>query len=334
MDRIAGCLYGMALGDALGAETEFLTVEDILREFPPDGPHEPPGNPSLITDDTQMAIAVAKALLSAPYPHEPVSLGAALTQAFIAWYHDPENDRAPGMTCIKSVERLMTGARWQEATHIASKGCGANMRVQSVGLLPVDATTRAALAQFQAGITHGHPTALAASDLTAWVIAYLVAGGEAASLLREGRAYGESQQRVYHRAWLGDLWEKAFGFHSGEDFIERGWAETLRAFDKVGAALDKRDKATDPCLLTGAGWIAEEALATALYCFLLYPDDPVAVMRRAAVSSGDSDSIACIAGAFAGAYKGVEALPGAWIERIEHRDLLRELAAGIGALTV
>lgn len=76
----------------------------------------------------------------------------------------------------------------------------------------------------------------------------------------------------------------------------------------------------DPCRLTGAGWIAEEAFATGLLCFLLYPDDPVAAIRRAAVTSGDSDSIACLTGAFAGAHLGLEAWPVEWIGRIEYRE--------------
>ncbi|MEM6285511.1 MAG: ADP-ribosylglycohydrolase family protein, partial [Chloroflexota bacterium] len=53
--RIEGCLFGMAYGDAIGAETEFLNVAGILQRFPPAGPTEPPGNPALVTDDTQMA---------------------------------------------------------------------------------------------------------------------------------------------------------------------------------------------------------------------------------------------------------------------------------------
>jgi ADP-ribosylglycohydrolase len=61
-----------------------------------------------------------------------------------------------------------------------------------------------------------------------------------------------------------------------------------------------------------------------LLCFLLFPDDPVAAIRRAALTSGDSDSIACLTGAFAGAYHGLAAWPADWIERIEYHD---ELAA-------
>ncbi len=69
------------------------------------------------------------------------------------------------------------------------------------------------------------------------------------------------------------------------------------------------DRESDPCQITGAGWIAEEALATGLLCFLLFPHNPVQAIKRAATSSGDSDSIACLTGAFAGAYAGQKAWP-------------------------
>lgn len=86
--------------------------------------------------------------------------------------------------------------------------------------------------------------------------------------------------------------------------------------DRLESALRSPDAEADPCLATGAGWIAEEAFATGLYCFLLLPDDPQAVVRRAAYSSGDSDSIAALAGAFAGARHGLEAWPREWVRDI------------------
>ncbi len=78
---------------------------------------------------------------------------------------------------------------------------------------------------------------------------------------------------------------------------------------RAGCGAGAGDRAADPCLITGEGWVAEEAFATGLLCFLLFPDDPVAAIRRAAVSSGDSDSIACLTGAFAGACHGLAAWP-------------------------
>ncbi|MBB5122971.1 hypothetical protein AF335_14330 [Streptomyces eurocidicus] len=47
--------------------------------------------------------------------------------------------------------------------------------------------------------------------------------------------------------------------------------------------------------------------------------------QGAACSSGDSDSLACPAGAFAGAYLGAGAWPREWAERIGYRDELMAL---------
>ena len=329
VNKVKGCLFGMALGDALGADTEFLNYTGIRERFPPNGSQELRGNPARVTDDTQMAIAVGDALLAVSPPYSPTALEAELKRTFIAWYDSPENDRAPGNTCMRSIRRLDNGQQWCDATAISSKGCGANMRVQPVGLLDVDDVTRAKIAQFQAALTHGHPTGLASADITAFVIAELLNGCDPYSLPKRCRDYAESQQRVYHDDWLGNLWQRAMIMPTAEDYIACGWDEVLGVLDKLDEAVIQMDKLSDPCLATGAGWIAEEAFATALFCFLMYPDDSIAVIRRGAFSSGDSDSIACIAGAFAGVYNGFDALPSEWVERIEYKSQLEKIAIGL-----
>ena len=326
-DRSAGCLFGLALGDALGAKTEFIhSVREIEARFGPDGPTEPEGDPALVTDDTQMALAVGEALQKAARPYTPDSLEGPLRTAFVAWADSPENDRAPGMTCLTACGRLKLGMPWTKATVANSKGCGANMRVAPVGLLTgISDETRAAIAQFQAALTHGHPTGLAASDLTAWTVADLTGGGDAGTLPRRLREYARSQRTVYHADWLGSLWQQP-RMETPEQFIARGWDECLGALMALDVALEQGDRAVDPCAITGEGWVAEEAFATGLLCFLLFPDNPVAALRRAAVSSGDSDSLACLAGAFAGVYCGLAAWPEDWVRRIEYRDRLAALA--------
>ena len=329
--RASGCLFGLALGDALAAPTEFMGLDAILRRFPPDGPREPEGRPARVTDDTQMSLAVGEALLEAPRPYVAATLEGPLRRAFVAWNNSPENNRAPGNTCMTACANLERGMPWPSATVAGSKGCGANMRVAPVGLLAaerdgVSAETRAAIAQFQAALTHGHPTALAASDLSAAAIADLAAGGDPAGLPGRLRAYAETQREVYHAGWLGPLWRQP-GAESPEQFIARGWDECLAVLDRLDAALAAGDRDADPCLATGAGWVAEEAFGTGLLCFLLFPSDPVAVLRRAAVTSGDSDSIACLAGAFAGAALGLAAWPVEWVRRIEYRERLAALGA-------
>lgn len=167
--RASGSLFGLAYGDALGKPTEFLTVAEIERRYGPAGPRELSGEPALVTDDTQMALAVGWALHEAP-SLTPEAVEPLLRRRFLAWAVSPDNNRAPGMTCLRACAELSRGLRWQEATVVGSKGCGANMRVTPVGLLDVDLDTLAGLAQLQAGLTHGHPTGLAASELTAYAV--------------------------------------------------------------------------------------------------------------------------------------------------------------------
>src|SRR6185312_7278376 len=264
--RASGCLFGLALGDALGATTEFLRVNVILDRFPPHGPQEPIGNPARVTDDTQMALAVGEALLEAARPYSAKTLEEPLRRAFITWNESPDNNRAPGLTCMRACKRLAQGLPWCEATVLDSKGCGSNMRVAPVGLLSLEKdgvteTTRAAIAQFQAALTHGHPSGLAAADITAAAIADLAAGGDPASLQQRLRAYAVAQRVLYHADWLGPLWKRP-GIATPEDFIARGWDECLKVLDRLDTALKRMDRTSDPCLVTGEGWVAEEAFAT------------------------------------------------------------------------
>ncbi|KAB1936945.1 ADP-ribosylglycohydrolase family protein [Micromonospora sp. ALFpr18c] len=323
--RASGSLFGLAYGDALGKPTEFLTVAEIERRYGPTGPRELVGEPALVTDDTQMALAVGWALHEAP-SLTPQAVEPLLRQRFLAWAISPDNNRAPGMTCLRACAELRRGLPWQEATVIGSKGCGANMRVTPVGLLDVDGDTLAGLAQLQAGLTHGHPTGLAASELTAYAVFALRGGATLSDLPRVLIGRARSQRGVYREQWLGDLWQRA-GAGTPEEFIARGWDECLEALGRLTAALEQPDDGGDPCRVTGEGWVAEEALATALLCAVRHADDPVAVLARGATTAGDSDSIAALAGAFVGAAAGMAAWPHGWVDRIEYADQLATLGA-------
>lgn len=324
MGRATGAMLGLAIGDAMGKPTEFMTCEEI-RLLSPDWRRLPLPRTARVTDDTQMTLALARALETALArgPLVPLHLEPPLREEFVDWWRSPDNDRAPGMTCLRSCSRLSTGGPWQDASDLGSKGCGANMRVAPLGLVR-ELTDRqvSGAAQLQSGLTHGHPTALAASELTAFTVRWLAQGVEPALLSARLRAHVLEQRTRYDGFWLGDLSSRDH-FGSPEEFIARGWDECLLALDRLDAALAAGDVEADPCERTGEGWVAEEAFATALLCFLLLPDDPVAAVRRAAASSGDSDSLACLAGAFAGARHGEAAWPQDWVERIEYRtDLL------------
>jgi ADP-ribosylglycohydrolase len=330
MSKSAGSLFGLAYGDAMGAPTEFKSIEQINRMYGPEGPLTLPmsGSVSHVTDDTQMALAVADALaatLEGGNALIPDRFEPRVRHRFMQWWRSPDNDRAPGNTCMQACEAMASGTPWLQATIIGSKGCGANMRVTPLALPSgLDLDDRCGAAQLQAAMTHGHPTGVAASELT--MAATLLALTEPlAGLPAALRSWAHDHRAVYHQRWLGDLWKGPYAT-TPQDWIARGWDECLAALDRLDAALASPDRDADPCVATGAGWIAEEALATALQCVLLYPDDPVAALSRAAVTSGDSDSIAALAGAIIGAAYGMDAWPAEWATQIEYADELSKFA--------
>ncbi|MFI8220550.1 ADP-ribosylglycohydrolase family protein [Streptomyces sp. NPDC085932] len=324
-----GALTGLALGDALGYPTEFDDVPTILAKH---GPWRelPLPRRACVSDDTQMTLAVGRAVRTAMDRGllTPSRLASTLREEFVDWYQSPQNNRAPGRTCLKACSLLKDVSRpWQDASQIHSKGCGANMRVAPLGLVPgLSDEQRAGAAQLQSALTHGHPTALAASDLTAHAVRLLARGAEPTGLVGLLRSYALENRSRYHERWLGDLWRRAEDAGPGQ-FIARGWDECLAILDRLQHALRTVSPETDPCLATGEGWIAEEALATGLLCFLLFVDEPVTALRRAACTAGDSDSIACLTGAFAGAHLGAEAWPAEWADRVECRTDLLTLGA-------
>ncbi|MEU9702008.1 ADP-ribosylglycohydrolase family protein [Streptomyces sp. NPDC047981] len=326
-----GSLIGLALGDALGFPTEFHDVPAILAKSGPWRAMELPvqRGTAYITDDTQMTLALARGIRTAMDRGvlAPQSMEPPVREEFVAWYHSPDNNRAPGNTCLSACDLLDGDRVWQDASQIHSKGCGANMRVAPLGLVPgLSEEQRAGAAQLQAALTHGHPTALAASDLTARAVYLLAQGVDPTGLVGHLRSYAYENRSVYRESWLGDLWTRSQD-PSARHFAERGWDECLAVLERLDAVQRTADPELDPCTYTGDGWIAEEALATGLLCFLLFPEEPLTALRRAACTRGDSDSIACLAGAFAGAHLGAGAWPKEWEEQIEHHSELLTFGA-------
>ena len=289
-------LFGLALGDALGAPTEFIKLADIKQQYGQHGIQEPP-DPALYTDDTQMTLALTEGLLDAGLDADLDAQMNAVGMRFVEWLNSQDNDRAPGMTCISAVERFEAGMDWRESGIVTSKGCGSAMRVASIGYFyQQDETRLRQIAEASGLITHGHPAAVAASIAAAYAVKLALDGVNIAEYLPRIMLFVENISEDFDAA----LYRVA---HVG------AWTDEEAALDHIGQ-----------------GWVGEEAVALALYCVIRSPDDFVACVRRAANSNGDSDSVACIAGSISAARLGLEAIPPAWRERCENRDYLRDLA--------
>jgi len=273
--------------------------------------------PGTFTDDTQMTIAVARALMRAG--HQDVdALMAVMGQEFMAWAKSPQNNRAPGGTCLTGCRNLADGLPWREAGVTGSKGCGAAMRAAPLGLLFYDDDVKLTfLSAAQSAPTHLHPTGVLSSVAAAAPVAWVMRGNSLDGIVEFTRACVERADRamLLSVGCTAELVDKV------------GNREMLRALDRLGAALDQ--DAEDVCELLGGAWVGEEAVACALWCVLKAKGDFRESVLRGTNSSGDSDSIACIAGSIAGALGGVAAIPADWVRDVEKSAVLDALAVAL-----
>lgn len=313
-DTFLGAMLGAALGDAMGRPTEFESAPNAGRDFL-DLPC-----PALVTDDTQLALAVAWALRDQEGPL-PVRLARRLVEWLAADHHD---GRSPGATCVSSVERLAglaDPADWPSTTDAESRGNGGVMRAHSAILMTEPGDPAPLL---QSSMTHGHPVACAA--ILAWEGALRsAAAGEDPLAWIEAALRAVDVPRpalldplVRHRDYTPGSWWPI------------GVAETRSSLVDAREALDAWDDLEDPCRLSGPGWIAEEAVATALVVAIRYAEDPVGAVRRAARTSGDSDTLASMTGALVGARHGADSWPTAWVEALEEDYRVAILRLGEG----
>jgi len=313
MKRFMASIVGLAVGDALGYPAEFRTRQKIMDTFPPNGLVDfvgiqdprwtpPPyilGNdypPGTYTDDTQMSLCVAQALLETGHA-DVETIMQYLSHLFVEWSLSPSNDRAPGGTCMTGCENLQRGIPWHQAGVARSKGCGSAMRVAPIGLFYCkDKIKLLEVARASSLLTHGHDAA--------------IEGAAASALLVAMALEGHTPQAMYQAIM------ETCAPHSN-DF--RTCLEKLPGLlsEPPHIALSKQG--------LGEAWVAEEAVASALYCFWKHPDDFAAAVLMGANTDGDSDTIACITGSITGAALGLDAIPSHWRQQVEDSQYLHKM---------
>jgi ADP-ribosylglycohydrolase len=329
-DRLAGSVLGLAFGDSVGDPYEFRKYAEIMKTGGASVP-----NRLRVTDDTQMSLAVWHALESWTMPKTLGDRDASLAMLrmellveFVAWRVDPDNNRAPGGTCMGAVARLdrMGTGYWVHATSPDSAGCGSVMRAPWVGLHPKlsdDMVSRVAM--LQAVLTHAPAEnafcAAALADLTRALARDEVAPGEASAFLADWAV--EHRGYRYDTAVFSNLWEVARDSHgqrydSPSDYVSDGCdhVEWVAAHaHALAIALSEDSHGFDPCTIAGEGWRARETVALAVgildgfigTCVDFAPATAFAAseaLLRAAETNGDSDSIGAVTGALVGAAVG------------------------------
>jgi ADP-ribosylglycohydrolase len=353
--RIHGCLLGGALGDSLGYAVEFDALAEIRARFGPAGLLDFSALDGAVhfSDDTQLTLYTVDGLLEAlEWANSGVGAdtNACLWLAYLRWlgtqgvpvpdaapFQPPRwidshqvlrHRRAPGNACLSGLATGEMGTFYRPVNP-ESKGCGTVMRSAPFGLIPyISAEAVYKLSADAAALTHGHPAARQGAGVFSLLIHALTAGQD----LRAAAEFALAQLGAGHLRK---------GEEPDADLVARLEAALRLAGAKVPLAPE------DLVRELGEGWVAEEALAVALYAVLATAPDPASAGTgrpeahfRAAIAlavnhSGDSDSTASIAGNILGTFYGEECLPGTWLETLEapEAEVIRGMASRLAAVT-
>jgi ADP-ribosylglycohydrolase len=314
LDRYRGSLLGGAIGDALGAGIEFLSLAEIRQRYGPAGVtgYVPAyGRTGAITDDTQMTLFTAEGLLR--HQHQPPGSrdpAAALWRAYRRWLntqhgepaagngwlssqHFLHHERAPGTTCLGALHAGHPGTVSKPVNK--SKGCGGVMRVAPAGLAGGDPFTLGCQA---AALTHGHPSGYLAAGALALMVSELAGGRD---LLGSAAAAITRLQQA-----------------DGADEVSAALTAAVRAAE-LGPL------SGDAIGILGQGWTAEEALAIATHCALT-ADSFRHGLLHAVNHDGDSDSTGAICGNLLGAAFGAGAFDGDLLAQLEGGEVIIQVA--------
>lgn len=283
--RIAGALFGVAVGDALGGPMEFMGEEQIAAKYGRLATMVGGGwlslRPGEITDDTQMTLCVAEGIVEEP--QAPIQ---AIGRRFIEWANGGPKDI--GGACASSIYNAQriggqapTAEQWEEAGKTTQRrqghpveGNGALMRSVYPGLFYASRVQAITAAQRIAKMTHAGERSTEACILYARMIHLLTASESCAQDTQAPREFlAEHCQAVpeyYAAATTEDVVYGRLG----------GWV------------VDSMRIAVGSVATTGS---FKDAVVTAVNL------------------GGDADTNGAITGGLAGAWYGYDAIPAEWI---------------------
>jgi ADP-ribosyl-[dinitrogen reductase] hydrolase len=297
-ERYRGALLGLAVGDALGTTVEFKAPGAFkpITEMVGGGPFGL--KPGQWTDDTSMALCLAESLIE--------------KRGF-----DPK-------------DQMDRYCRWWQEGYLSSTGA----------CFDIGITVKTALAHY---LRSGEPFAGSTDPLTAGNGSLMRLAPVPLAFRRDfelGIHNAGESSRTTHAApttidacrYFGGLLLGALEGRSKEELLssfyapapdERYWKRHPLS-SEIAEIADGSFKQKEPPAIIGNGFVVR-SLEAALWAF--YRSDSFREGALRAVNLGnDADTTGAIYGQLAGAFYGVNAIPGDWLERLTMREFIRERA--------
>ena len=311
--RILGCLAGLALGDALGGPTEFMSREQIKVEFgwvdhlqrsPLWHPHHVL-QPGQVTDDTGQVLAVIRSL-----GPDGQTTAAEVARGLLSWAGETGAlmEVITGPSTRKALERLRNGES-PRLTGQSGTTNGAAYRGLIPGVMNFARPDRL-LSQVVEVCLPTHGTTVAISGAAA------VANAIACSFSNESS--------------LDDILEAGqLGAQAGREFGTWAWGTPLDKRIELARRLVKENPEPQVALTflsdyVGTDMLVAESVASVFGVIALADGDPMKAIQYGANLGGDTDTIAALAGAVCGAWKGISAIDQemlAQVETVNHLNL-------------
>ncbi|MDN6860072.1 ADP-ribosylglycohydrolase family protein [Pseudomonas sp. CAN2814] len=290
-DRYAGCLLGLACGDAVGTTLEFTHRASLtpISDMVGGGPFGL--KPGQWTDDTSMALCLGESLLTCNGFDARDQMARYLNWWQWGYWSATGECFDIGMTVRQALSRFQdTGEPFAGSSDPATAGNGSIMRLAPVVLYYYpDLREVAAAAAQSSRTTHGAAEAVEACQLLAQVLANALAGQSKEELLT-------LTPERYSEPAIRELATGSFRHKRREDVRGTGY-----------------------CIAS---------LEASLWCF--WSTDSYAAAVLAASNLGDdADTTAAITGQIAGAYYGKQGIPTHWLERLHQRADIEEMALAL-----
>jgi len=305
-DRVAGMLAGVAIGDAMGMPTEFLTpeqirsyygqIDDFVQAYPDHPHHRLPAG--MVTDDTDHTVILASLLIE----HGEIR-PRALAEKLLAWADSPRvrENRFVGPSTLKALADIKSGLPLEQV-HRSGTTVGAAMRVAPLAIC-FD-RREDLIDQVVASCAVSHFTRNAISGAMAMAFACRAA-------LEAGAQPGAVALAAQEGAVVG----REYGDWSWTPPIEKRIAHVISWIESDG-----RDEALilgRLYELIGVDLYPEQLVPCAIGLTLLAEGDPQRAIRFAANLGGDTDTLGAMAGALCGGLRGVSAFDRALVTRVE-----------------
>ena len=327
IDRIRGCLLGLAVGDALGAPLEGLSAQQIKTHYDRvedyvDGVQAWKRKPyrwrlpGLYSDDTQQALALCDVLLELGRIDQErlaeIYLGLANPKGAFVGAH-----RGIGRSFRLVLSDLEKGIHPSQ-TGQGTAGIGAAMRIAPIALY-FDQNGHESRSLFDSVIAASHMTH---RDIRSLSGAFSVVHGVRRFLNEEDR-----EPSLLFR--LAEISRRLQGQVVGLDQYTHSMSQAIA---NVEALLElPRDRAYSALVEEANRHGAEPACKRATMGFppacipsclyiLLTTDSFEEALTDVINLGGDTDTAGAILGALAGTYYGVDAIPSRWMEGLQNRE--------------